>query len=592
MADEAVLRIVMQGAGSQTGSPTSAPPTSTATVPAQSYHHTAPITPTVPTVPTPTVPAAVPIKPHSPKSDTSSEFDPVEIAKRRIEREDQQAQVDIEYAKLKPAPLPSLTIPFDPIAAAIKRIEREDQLAAVDAEYAKLRPTTPPTFDPVEEAKKRLESDKRRAAVDLEYEKLNPAPPFNPAEEAQKRLENDKRRAAIDAEYAKLIPPEPPFDPVEEAKKRLEADKKRWAIDEEYAKIRPPEVIEVEPPFDPQVEAKKRREKEVQREQVDQAYKERYGTPDTELDKVLKVADNFRGLLGATFGRGVGAILDLIIGLRKEQVTAPKPTAPTVPTRSVPTANPATLSAVLAPSGAGSGLGAMAAAALPPFLIVSAAMAVRQAVFDGVKGAIGTAGRAVSAIASANPDPAVPIAKFGDTISKVGEKIPILGDAAVVAGESLKALSEVMQELNRTADRYGEFNPQIAQAQAIAEVRQVMGDLRRAQQIGPEMAKFVMAQSDLQQKFEDIKIRLLNKIIPIVTRILEILEVVVTIGEPIVSTLAAPLVAMAEVMAQLLNLQRDAQLKEVKDPTTQLFNPMFMEPGLGHDWDPGWVPRR
>ena len=533
MDDEAILRIIMQGSTPGTASPPPAPTAPAPSVPTrpQSYHHTAPATPSAPAVPT------------SPYTSTT-DFDPVKVAERRIEREDQRAQVDVEYAKLKPVPLPDLDIPFDPVAVAMKRVEREDQMAAVDAEYAKLRPATTP-----------------------------------------------------------------PFDPVEEAKKRLERDKKRWAVDEEYEKLRPPDAIKIEPAFDPQAEAKKRRDKEKQKGQVDQAYKEQYGGGDTGFDKVLKVVDSFRGTLGGVFGRGVGVLLDLAVGLRKAQVETPKPPIRTVPTFSRaagPTAIPSEAgpeakhlpAATVVPSppsvvpATGGGAAGAAAAAVPIGLIVAAALEARQAIIDGIKGAVSGAGNVVSGIASANADPAVPIAKFGDTVSKVGEKIPILGTAAVVAGESLKALAGVMQELNKTADRYGEYSPAIAQAQAIAEVRQVMGDFRRSQQIGPEMAKFIMAQSDMQQRFEDIKIRLLTKIVPIIVRLLEVVEAAVAAGEVMITPLVAPLAVIAEVMSQLLNLQRDAQRQEVVDPTNQLFDPKFMEAGLGHDWDPGWVPRR
>ena len=121
-----------------------------------------------------------------------------------------------------------------------------------------------------------------------------------------------------------------------------------------------------------------------------------------------------------------------------------------------------------------------AAAAGPIGIAVATAIAVKVAVDQAVKEAIGEVGMVISSVASPSSDPAKPIAELGEAASKTGEKLPVLGTAAIVAGESLKALASVMQALDKTAERYGQYSPQIAQAQAIAEVRQTIGDIGNA----------------------------------------------------------------------------------------------------------------
>lgn len=147
----------------------------------------------------------------------------------------------------RPAPTPAAapvgTSTFDPVAEAQKRLEREQQRAAIDAEYAKLNPPVVTAFDPVAEAQKRLKRDEQLAAIDAEYERLVPqtlALAFDPVAEAQKRLDREKELNSIEAEYAKLSPPEA-FDPVALARKRLEREQQQSKVDEEYKKLNPGE---------------------------------------------------------------------------------------------------------------------------------------------------------------------------------------------------------------------------------------------------------------------------------------------------------------------------------------------------------------
>lgn len=202
---------------------------------------------------------------------------------------------------------------------------------------------------------------------------------------------------------------------------------------------------------------------------------------------------------------------------------------------------------------------------------------------------------AISGGTSASADPSASLSKFGDTLSKVGAQIPGLGIAAVAAGESLKGISVVMDAITKTADRYGEYSPQIAQAQATAEIKQTMGDFRRAQEVGKDLSQFIIAQSDLQQKFEDIKVKMLMRITPAVTKILEFIEMIMPATESVsdsINDVRGELGNLVKVGKTWLGMEEDKKLPDPVDPTTLLFYEKFETAGEGTIEKPGWVPDR
>ncbi len=422
-------------------------------------------------------------------------------------------------------------------------------------------------------------------------------------------------------------------------------------------------IIDVEPVFDPRAEAKKRRESEVQKAQIDASYKEQYGdkNPKGQYDDVVKLIDGLRGTLGGIFGPIVGGILDLasalysdaakdkyeqellaeahrtteaVHGVRdaiKDAATpSPPPSevkagseipevlpltdeeynklprswqdtqeeyefdletgqptvphiprkAPSVPTYHVPDNAPPLTEVAYSPgmepppvqatagadaaageaTAAGGGMaGAMSglAAARP---IIVAGIAVTRAVDEAVKGVLRGVGGVLQGIASANADPSVPLAAMGDAASSAGEKltyfIPAVGLSVMAMGEMTKSFAGLMRALDQTAQRYGEYSPDIAQAQGLADIRQTIGDMERSQQIGPELAKYVDAQSQLQQTVEDVKVGLLEEFLPLVTGAVE------TVNQ------------IAKDIAEIFHLTRK---KDIMTPIDALLDPRFRQ---------------
>lgn len=206
------------------------------------------------------------------------------------------------------------------------------------------------------------------------------------------------------------------------------------------------------------------------------------------------------------------------------------------------------------------------------------------------KAIIGGAGAAANWAAS-GPNVGRDIEQFGSAVSNAGESLsklsPVAGVLVNAFGEAGKALGSFMQAVDGAINRYAEVNPEIAQQQAIGEIRQVMGDLRRGAEAAPELVRYMQTQQDLQQKFEDIKIKALNQILKTVTPILDILNKIMPEGEVIgeaVGALLSPLTVIAESVATLLNIQRDDRLPEVQDPADILLRRVGQFDNFGRDF--------
>ena len=166
-------------------------------------------------------------------------------------------------------------------------------------------------------------------------------------------------------------------------------------------------------------------------------------------------------------------------------------------------------------------MGGLAAVAMP----VAIALAADQAIKGVVKSAMSGIGGILKGAASPDDDPSKAIEGLSSAVSSFGEKLPgPIGQMAAAVGEAGKIFSGLMQAFTKQADKYAEYNPQIAQAQAMAEIRQVMGDMRRAQRSSGEIARFIEEQSKMQQQFEEIKMKIWMKILPIITAILQVLS--------------------------------------------------------------------
>lgn len=358
----------------------------------------------------------------------------------------------------------------------------------------------------------------------------------NMAAEAVKNREEELEALALRAEHETVLA---------QAKKQIAAIPEVLPLDEAL------------PAVDPTLEAMKRRNEELSKKEVEKEYKRIRAETLTDEERLDDEAKNLRKMRGAIGGKG--GMLGSFIGSGLDIAAAGKDMK------------------------AASAAGATGAAAAVP--VVGMVMAVKEIadkikaeIIGGIKAAIGGVGGVFEAAAAPGADPSVPIGQLGDAATAASEKLvdmglPI-GYMTIALGETVSSLSRLMRSIDQTAGRYGEYNAGIAQAQAIAEIRHTMGDFRRAQEVSGEMAKYLMAQSDLQQKFEDIKVKMLAKILPSVTRAIEILEAIMPSGEGIanaIGVLTAPLEIIAEGISVIVGMEKENRLDDPRDPTEVLF---------------------
>ena len=407
---------------------------------------------------------------------------------------------------MKAPPTPIASVP-PPIAQPAPSTPKPPALAA-PAPPVLMPPTPPPPLPPpIPQPQPRDLKDLLRS----QYGLATPEP-----EAAPQAVQPTVAAASFEPHEPSLPTPAQPLatatnfepvqaQPIEVAKKRVETERKRRAVDEEYAKLKPPVALPVEPPFDPVMLAKKRIKSEEQRRAIDAEYAKL--KPKSIIDTVLDAAESLRGTIGGVFGTLAGAALDVASNIRKASTKA-------VSQPSIPKPEGAVSSPPLAP----------AAVSTPPTTTPSTATLVDDRTYNAPQSSAVAADFEPQKATPMSPTEA-PKAEVPPSTGAVdaASGISKLGVAAAVAAAAIVAFGAVVGEANKMVEKYGEYSPEIAQAQAMAEITEVMGNMRRAQESGKELANFVEAQTEAQQRWEDIKVSIMTKILPIITGILRVL---------------------------------------------------------------------
>ena len=194
-----------------------------------------------------------------------------------------------------------------------------------------------------------------------------------------------------------------------------------------------------------------------------------------------------------------------------------------------------------AAAGGGGGISGAVGAMGGPVQVAFAALAAMKAFKDGLASSIKGVGDFGAAMISPSNDPADMVNSMGGAVKGFSDKLfyvsPILGIFGAALGQSVMVIGTFMKALDGMVNRYETFNVTLAMAQARAETVQLLGDLRRAQTAGPQLAQYVMLRSEMQQKFEDAKIRMLTRILPLVMVGMKFAETLLPIAEIIVELL-------------------------------------------------------
>lgn len=404
---------------------------------------------------------------------------------------------------------------------------------------------------------------------------------------------------AVEEEIARIVPPAPLFEKAAEsihdlAMKAIRAKELTAEINEEIARITHPDPVFEEPPevFSITAAAEKRREAEELRKEIDHEYERLYGDSKTGFDHILDVLGEFRGTIGGFGGAIVGSLWDIARMLGNTKQTAERAS------RAVAAAQNMMGPGDALPEGAqGGGIAQTLAEGIPYLPVAAIAAKIQYAAIEayigGIKWGMSTLGGIAAGVASADTDPARPIAALGDVASRAGEKLAKFdlasGALVVVIGETAKAFGAVMQALDGTVKRYGEYNQDVAREEALADIRLVRGDIRRSQEVGPNLANYVRAQSELKDSIEDLKVKLLTPLLPFITTsvnsftlAVDSLNVLTDLGKISVEALTLQLPSAIADMQDFL--KRMANKPTLVDPTDMIFRqaPILPSgPGIG-----------
>lgn len=105
--------------------------------------------------------------------------------------------------------------------------------------------------------------------------------------------------------------------------------------------------------------------------------------------------------------------------------------------------------------------------------------------------------------------------KFGSAFKDMAQT------AIEVAKAAYEAAKAVYQETDRMAKVAAQYNGGVAVAAAQANVSQIMGDIRRSNFLGPELADFTTQQSRVSQDAQDAEAELLKLLTPFVNQAMD-----------------------------------------------------------------------
>ncbi len=178
---------------------------------------------------------------------------------------------------------------------------------------------------------------------------------------------------------------------------------------------------------------------------------------------------------------------------------------------------------------------------------------------------------------SPTSDPGDFITGIGDTAKKFGEAIgpvmPVLGTLSYAVGEVTSSFGQLTKAIDGNVDRYKRYSPELALASGLARMQLTLGDLRRAQTIGPALVSYESRRAQLQERIEDAKVRFMIKILPVVEGGMALFEKVLPYIENMADVLA--LIANATGLSadgtdSMVRLLKSLQREGLSDATSAL----------------------
>ena len=154
----------------------------------------------------------------------------------------------------------------------------------------------------------------------------------------------------------------------------------------------------------------------------------------------------------------------------------------------------------------------VAGAAGPIGAVVAAAQAVEGKLKEMMRSTVQAGGQAMTKAA------AMDASVFGDAVEAGAKHLGFFGDAL---SEGIKQARGFSAALDKTSRELGQYHGGLAVANAMADVRQTLGDLRRAQLLGTDLARFRDASSRFENNAQDVLARAAQPLIGKATTVLD-----------------------------------------------------------------------
>ncbi len=132
-------------------------------------------------------------------------------------------------------------------------------------------------------------------------------------------------------------------------------------------------------------------------------------------------------------------------------------------------------------------------------------------------------------------------------------KIPVVGDALAsalnLAAAPVREFHDVVESFVQRGKELSAFSPELAVANALADVRTLIADMHEADVLGPELARLTTAQTDLQMEFRSMLLPIKEWL---VEKLADIMEMIVS-GVQDANGYLNQLIAIGETIKDLLN---------------------------------------
>lgn len=120
-----------------------------------------------------------------------------------------------------------------------------------------------------------------------------------------------------------------------------------------------------------------------------------------------------------------------------------------------------------------------------------------------------------------------------------GPAILAIGALAVGVGLATSAVMKFVDSMKAEAEKLANYSPELAGATANSEIREMMGEMRRAEANGPQLAKFEDARSRISQQLYDLGTRVEGWLLSVATPVMQIISNIVPITSANIEVMVA-----------------------------------------------------